>query len=320
MVGAGYAGQALLKALTENPGNHYAIVGLIDDDPDKVGQFFEDVPVLGNHERLLEVARSHRVTEIILANNGKIHRALFQALLDCQEKGLDIVRMPSLYEQITGQVPVRHLESDWVITSFAESVCLNDLSRAARRLLDISCAIVGLAFFALIFPWVALSVRFRSRGPLFYSQIRVGRGGRPFKLYKFRTMLAGAETDGRARWASDRDTRITCIGAFLRRTHLDEVPQFWNVLKGEMSVVGPRPERPEFFSVLEKDIPFYRARLPVKPGLTGWAQINYGYGGSVKDALVKLQYDLYYIKHRSIWLDLLILLRTFGVIVKFKGT
>jgi lipopolysaccharide/colanic/teichoic acid biosynthesis glycosyltransferase len=192
-------------------------------------------------------------------------------------------------------------------------------SQLAQRGLDIAIALVGLLGLGVFGPLIAAAIWLDSPGPILYRQTRLGQGGRPFELLKFRTMVPNAEADGQARWASHDDERVTRVGRFLRRTRLDEAPQFWNILKGEMGLAGPRPERPEFISALERHIPFYRARLMVKPGLTGWAQVNFGYGDSIEDMFVKLQYDLYYIKHRSLWLDLQILIRTVAVVLRFQG-
>jgi lipopolysaccharide/colanic/teichoic acid biosynthesis glycosyltransferase len=172
---------------------------------------------------------------------------------------------------------------------------------------------------AVLLPLVALAIKLDSPGPVFYSQERTGYRGRVFRVWKFRSMVAAAEADGRARWAKPGDPRVTRVGRALRASRLDELPQVLNVLRGEMSIVGPRPERPEFVAALEQQIPFYRARLLVKPGLTGWAQIKYRYGSTAQDALVKLQYDLYYVKHRSLLLDALIIARTIGVVVGLRG-
>jgi exopolysaccharide biosynthesis polyprenyl glycosylphosphotransferase len=189
-----------------------------------------------------------------------------------------------------------------------------------KRLADIFVSTLGLTFLLALLPFVALAIYLESPGPIFYFQERVGRAGQTFQLVKLRSMVPQAEQDGQPRWAGKNDERVTRVGRFLRRTRLDELPQFVNVLRGEMSLIGPRPERPGFVAELQKRIPFYRSRLAVRPGLTGWAQINYHYGSSVDDALVKLQYDLYYIKHKSLYLDLLILLKTIGVVLSFQGT
>ena len=299
VVGVGWAGAAIVAALKEFQAWHYDVVGLIDDDPAKHGQVIQGVRVLGGHERLLEVAQREEVSELILAITGEVGGGMFKALLDCQANGLPIVRVLRLYEQITGRVPIEHLEADWIISSFIERVRLDSGFLIVKRALDLIGGLAGLLLLLVLLPGVALAIRLESPGPVFYRQMRAGQAGRPIRLLKFRTMSDDAEADGQARWASAEDERITRVGRLLRRARLDELPQTWNVLKGEMSLVGPRPERPEFIAVLEEQIPFYRARLLVKPGLTGWAQINYGYGRSVADAQVKLQHDLYYIKHQS---------------------
>jgi lipopolysaccharide/colanic/teichoic acid biosynthesis glycosyltransferase len=188
-----------------------------------------------------------------------------------------------------------------------------------KRLSEILLSLIGCALTILLVPFVWLAHRICSPGPLFFRQERIGRSGNVFTLIKFRSMVNNAEKDTGPIWAAASDNRITSIGRFLRKTRLDEMPQFWNVLKGEMSLIGPRPERPEFVSQLAPQIPFYRARHGVKPGLTGWAQIRYGYGSSTEDAKIKLQYDLYYIKHSGPYLDLLILLRTIQVILGLNG-
>jgi exopolysaccharide biosynthesis polyprenyl glycosylphosphotransferase len=320
VIGAGWAGRAIIQALSEFQAWHYSIVGVIDDDPAQLGLTIEGVPVLGGHERLLAAAQAEQVSELILAITGEVRGELFQALLDCQAHGLPVVRVLRLYEQITGRVPIEHLEADWLVTSFIERVRLDGSFLVAKRLLDLAGGLLGLAPLLVLLPWIALAIRMESPGPVFYRQVRAGPGGRRFRLLKFRTMIDGAEVDGQARWASTADARVTRVGRWLRRARLDELPQILNVLKGDMSLVGPRPERPELITVLEQEIPFYRARLLVKPGLTGWAQINYGYGRSVDDAQVKLQYDLYYIKHQSLWLELIILLRTVEVVLGMKGS
>jgi lipopolysaccharide/colanic/teichoic acid biosynthesis glycosyltransferase len=186
-------------------------------------------------------------------------------------------------------------------------------------LIDIAGALVGLFVLAVVLPWVTLSILLESGGPILLKQDRLGQGGKVFEVLKFRTMHKDAEADGQAQWAKDDDPRKTRVGSLLRRIHLDEFPQFWNVLKGEMSLVGPRPERPELVEELEKQIPFYRARLLVKPGIGGWAQVNYGKGASVAGSAEKLEYDLYYIKHRSLLMDILIVLRSIGSAVVFRG-
>jgi lipopolysaccharide/colanic/teichoic acid biosynthesis glycosyltransferase len=187
-------------------------------------------------------------------------------------------------------------------------------------MLDIGLGLLGALIFISLLPFLALAITLDCPGPILYRQARSGLGGRPYRMLKLRTMVPDAEEDGLARWASVDDERITRVGRFLRKTRLDELPQVFNVLHGEMSIVGPRPERPEFIAELQDKIPFYRTRLVVKPGLTGWAQIHYGYGNTVEDALVKLQYDLYYIRHWSLWMELYVIFKTIGVMFRFGGT
>jgi len=188
-----------------------------------------------------------------------------------------------------------------------------------KRLMDIVGGLIGSLFFVVIFPFSALAIIIESGFPIFYSQERLGKGGQVFKIFKFRSMWQNAEEDGEAKLATVNDPRVTRVGDFLRRTRLDEMPQFVSVLTGEMSLVGPRAERPELVAQFQKQIPFYRARLLVKPGLTGWAQINYGYVASVRETVVKLEYDLYYIKHRTLNMDFTIVLRTIGTVLRRTG-
>jgi exopolysaccharide biosynthesis polyprenyl glycosylphosphotransferase len=196
---------------------------------------------------------------------------------------------------------------------------LNRFDLIGRRVLDIGCGLIIAAIFIIVFPFVAIAIKLDSPGAIFYRQERVGLKGAKFTIYKLRSMVQNAERNGQAQWANKGDARITKIGHFIRKTRLDELPQVINVLKGEMSMVGPRPERQQFIDKLEHQIPNFNKRLAVKPGLTGWAQVNYGYGSTVEDAQIKLNYDLYYCKHQSLMLNLKILLRTFAVVLKMQG-
>jgi lipopolysaccharide/colanic/teichoic acid biosynthesis glycosyltransferase len=222
-----------------------------------------------------------------------------------------------LYEQLTGRVPVEHAGRNLAVVLPINGGPAH-LHASVKRFADLSIASLGLVLTVLLLPLVWLAHRIESPGSVFYRQRRVGQGGRLFYLLKFRTMSPDAEPNG-PRWAQVHDDRITRVGRILRRLHLDEAPQALNILRGDLSFMGPRPERPEFVMQLERQIPFYRARHAVRPGVTGWAQVNYDYGASVEDALTKLQYDLYYIKHQSLWLDLLILAKTLGLILTMRG-
>ena len=318
IVGAGWAGRTIARTIRDlSPG--YRLVGFVDDDPAKQGQTIEDLPVLGTRRDLVNLVRANDVAEVVLAITHDVNGELLQALMDCQEQGVAITPMTALYEELTGRVPVEHIGDAWYIALPLNHAATGGFYPLLKRALDIGVATVGLVLLSLLLPFIALAIVLDSPGPVFYTQKRVGKGGRAYRLIKLRTMIPGAEREGEAVWAREDDPRVTRVGRFLRRMRLDELPQFINVLRGEMSVVGPRPERPEFVAGLEKRLPFYRMRHAVKPGMAGWAMLHQDYAGSVEDALVRLQYDLYYIKHQSIHLDMLILLRTLGKMVRLRG-
>jgi len=278
-----------------------------------------ELQFLGPSRELLSVIEKHKIHEIVVTTNGRLKNKLFESLVECQAKGVRVTWMPEFYERLYQKVPVEHLDRSWALYMIQNRPVFNRIALGVKRLLDLILLLFALPVFLIILIPVALAIKLESPGPVFYRQVRCGRAGDLFMIYKFRTMVAHAEHDGKARWASKGDPRITRVGQFLRKARLDELPQLFNVFRGEMSIIGPRPERPEFVEQLEEVIPFYRMRHLVKPGLTGWAQINYDYGNTVDDALVKLQYDFYYVRYWSIWLDLYILFRTVGVVLLLKG-
>jgi len=289
-------------------GTGYQVVGFVGDEK-----------TVNPAQPLIHLARSLGVEEILVAEEAGLSTDVHEALLDCRELGLRVTPLSAAYERLTARLPVEYAgcELRTVYGPFDSSY--ERLYRAAKRGLDILLGLGGLALVGLLVPLAALGNALTSPGPLFYRQQRVGRGGRPFVLFKFRTMMPGAEGSVGAVWAADNDRRATPLGRWLRRTALDELPQFINVLRGEMSLVGPRPERPEFVGQLARLLPLYRARHAVRPGMTGWAYVHYGYGNSVEDARIKLEYDLYYIKHAGFFLDLLILLQTIPRMLQFRG-
>jgi len=317
IVGAGRAGSTLVATLGNHLSQMYELVGFIDDDVNKQDQGVEGLPVLGRAAKMPQLVDGG-VTEIVLAITHGLSAEMFQALLDCQEKGARITPMPVLYEDITGRVPVEHIGEHWRLALPIGHAATGSFYPMIKRSMDITSAVLGLVVVAMIFPVVYIAMKLDTPGPIFFAQERVGKGGKPFKLVKFRTMVVDAERDG-AVWAQEEDPRVTRVGRLLRKTRLDELPQCINVLRGEMSAVGPRPERPEFVDGLVEEIPFYRVRHAVKPGIAGWAVIHDGYASSVRETVTKLGYDLYYIKHQSIFLDLAILLRSIGVALSFKG-
>ncbi|MFN8411496.1 MAG: sugar transferase [Anaerolineales bacterium] len=319
IVGAGRAGRSLAEVYSKMSPPPFILLGFIDDDLAKQGKSISGFAVLGSSEKLLDFIEDYRISDIIIAINGEIKGETFQTILDVQERGVEVTRMPILYEEMTGRVPIDHLESDWVIRSFVDQVRTRGTYELSKRIMDIFGGLLGLFIFWAVYPFVGLAIVLESGFPILYSQPRLGKGGSEFKIYKFRSMKQNAEADGKAKLATENDPRITKVGNFMRRTRLDELPQFWSVVRGEMSLVGPRAERAELVRSFQKQIPFYRARLLVKPGLTGWAQINYGYVADVKDTAVKLEYDLYYIKHRSLNMDFTIVLRTIGTVLRRTG-
>jgi exopolysaccharide biosynthesis polyprenyl glycosylphosphotransferase len=319
IIGAGKAGQTLAELYHSLGTRSFNIVGYIDDDEQKVGKAIEGFPVLGTCARLIDLIDAYRISDLAVAINGEVQGATFQTILDAQERGVDVSRMPTLYEEMTGRVPIHHLESDWIIRSFVDEIRVSGFYDLAKRLVDILGASTGLLILLVSYPFLAIAIALDSGFPIFYSQMRLGRGGSTFRIYKFRSMHNGSGADEAARAALENDPRVTRVGRFLRKTRLDELPQFWNVLRGDMSLVGPRAEVPSLVTEYQKQIPFYRARLLVKPGLTGWAQINYGYVASVYETAFKLEYDLYYIKHRTLGMDIQIILRTMGTVVRGTG-
>jgi exopolysaccharide biosynthesis polyprenyl glycosylphosphotransferase len=318
LVGAGSSGIGLLQVINELWPPPYFLVGLIDDDPEKQGQTFQGFDVLGGSGKLNQIIEDQNITDVIVAISGRMDAPMFKALLDAQTAGVGITRMPVAYEDLLGRVPVHYLEADWMLRNFVDEARIGAFYRFFKRTIDVLGGLVGCLILIVLAPFIILVILIDDGWPVVFSQIRAGKGGVPYTIYKFRTMRKDAEKDG-AKLAAENDARATRTGGILRRTHLDEWPQFINVLRGDMSLVGPRPERPEFVEHFVHDIPFYRARLIVKPGIAGWAQIHLNYAASIEEMVIKLEYDLYYIKHRSLWMDFLIMLRTFATIIGFRG-
>jgi exopolysaccharide biosynthesis polyprenyl glycosylphosphotransferase len=319
LVGGGRSGQILLTIIQDLWPPPFYLVGIIDDDLEKQGKKICDVPVVGNSQNLQEIINEQHVSDIIVAISGEMQGQMFQSLLDTQELGVEITRMPVAYEEMLGRVPIRILEADWILRSFVDQARVGGFFLVGKRMLDILGGLFGLGIMLVVLPFVSLMILLDDGFPVFYLQTRSGKGGQPYQILKFRTMRRDAEADGKPQWAKEDDERATRSGRLLRRTHLDELPQFLNVLRGDMSLVGPRAERPELVDMFQRHVPFYRARLMVKPGITGWAQVNFGYASTIDETITKLEYDLYYIKHRSIFMDLLILLRTPSTMFGFRG-
>ena len=328
IVGAGSAGNTLLQALQAGDRQPAAsrdigieVIGFIDDDPLKQGMIMDSARVLGTRNEIERIVQETTPDEVVLAitNSSAIHEDLFERILDFRERGIRVSTMVEVFERLTGRVPVEHVGRNLHVVMPLTVSPAERVLQMGKRLSGIVAGCVGCVLVGLAIPFVWLGNLIWSPGPLFFRQMRVGKAGRTFEIIKFRSMVVEAEKDTGAVWAKENDPRITNVGRFLRKTRLDEFPQFVNVLLGQMNLVGPRPERPEFVEQLSREIPFYRIRHAVRPGLTGWAQVSYRYGASQEDALYKLQYDLYYLKHQSMMLDFEIIMKTLRVVLGLKG-
>ena len=319
IIGAGRAGLALAQIVAEQDPPPFTLVGLIDDDPAKKGTLIENFPVLGNHRDMRGIIETHHITDIILAISNVMSPGMFQTILTSQEKGMNLATMQDTYESLTNRVQISLLESDWIIRSFIDRKPTSGLYRISKRLMDLFFSLIGMAVLGVLFPFLALLIRLDSKGPIIFKQIRLGRGGVPYTILKFRTMKDNLDMEKEALVTSTNDPRVTRFGRYMRKTHLDELPQIINVLRGEMSFVGPRSEREELVCIFQREVPFYRARMLVKPGITGWAQIHQDYAETVAETAIKLEYDLFYIENASILMDISIIMRTITNVLGFKG-
>jgi sugar transferase (PEP-CTERM system associated) len=311
VLGTGERAQGLVTGLRERATLGIEVVGWTGD---VAGELTRDT--VASH--LLGVAREKKgVHRVIVAMPNRRGTLPVEELLDLRLGGVKVEEATSWLEKITGRIEVEQLYPSWLI--FADGFRFSSAFRLVRRMLNFTVALIGLILSLPLLPFIVLAVRLDSSGPVLYRQQRVGRRGEVFYCYKFRTMRTNAEADTGATWASDDDPRITRVGKFLRSSRLDEIPQLWCVLKGDMHFVGPRPERPEFVEWLSKEIPYYGVRHVVRPGITGWAQVQYKYGNTLADAREKLQYDLFYIKNASLCLDLLIMFQTIKIVLLGRG-
>lgn len=322
ILGSGPQAQELAKVILERSDTGYELLGMMSPElglrpKERAGG--ELLPsVYGDVMQLYDIARAFQIHRVVIALEDRRGNLPTEELLKIRMAGIKIEEREFLYEKVTGKIAVESLRPSYLI--FSEGFRKSRWTLGGKRLLDVVASLLGLLLSLPVMILAAIAVKLDSRGPVFFRQNRVGQDGKAFTLYKFRSMRNDAERESGPVWARDGDTRITRIGRFMRKTRIDEIPQMINVLRGDMSFVGPRPERPFFVRELAQEIPYYRQRLNVKPGITGWAQICYPYGSSVEDARQKLQFDLYYIKNMSIVFDLSILMRTIKVVVLGKGT
>lgn len=309
----------ILKALQKSDPN-YKIVGFINIEKKPVTAQLPEELILFSTDNIAETVAVASISEIVVAT-PQAHPMTIEVnnqLVALLERGVPIREYTQVYEELTHRIPVQYVEQDFYRYFPFSRSNQNKLYLFFHRILDLLFSVIGLAFGLAITPFILIGNIIGNRGPVFYTQTRVGKNGKHFKIYKLRSMVANAEKNG-AQFAAKDDTRVTKFGRFLRRSRFDEIPQFINVIKGDMSVIGPRPERPVFIKQLSEKIPFYEVRHLVKPGVTGWAQVNAKYGMTQEDALEKLQYDLYYIKRRSFFLDISIVIKTLSTIIFFRG-
>jgi sugar transferase (PEP-CTERM system associated) len=310
VLGTGERAQRLVQGLRQNPEIGVEVASW-------TGKMEGAITRESVAEHLLEVASKQKVHRVIVAMPDRRGTIPMTELLDLRMRGVKVEEATSWLEKISGKIEVENLNPSWMV--FGEGFRRSSAFRFARRWLSVVISFTGLIVSLPLIPFVMLAIRLDSKGPVFYSQARVGKGGRIFNVVKFRTMRQDAEASSGPQWAGDNDPRVTRVGRFLRSSRLDEIPQLWCVLKGDMAFVGPRPERPEFVEWLTKEIPFYGVRHMVRPGLTGWAQVRYKYGSTVADAREKLQYDLFYMKNASIGLDLMIMFLTIKTVILRRG-
>lgn len=312
LVGTGRLAREVGAALAA--GGDCEVLGCVDREPAAVPG---TPPVIGTFTQLFELVERFRVSTIAVCTDDRRGGLPLQTLLDCKALGIEVLDGHRLYEEKTGRLSLELLKPGMLV--FSEGFRRHPAMMGLKRLLDLLVAAAGLVLFAPLFAALAWLIVLDSPGPVFYRQTRIGLLGAPYVMWKFRSMRRDAEEAGAARWAGAEDPRVTGIGRWMRRWRVDELPQLYNVLKGDMSLVGPRPERPAFVQELRSLIPYYDLRHTIRPGITGWAQVRFRYGASVEDAEVKLQYDLYYLKHLSLAFDLRIILHTIRVVLQGAG-
>ncbi|MBN8507434.1 MAG: TIGR03013 family PEP-CTERM/XrtA system glycosyltransferase [Burkholderiales bacterium] len=320
IVGTGPEALALAADLKSTRHNRRDVVGLYPTSTAAAPQALPaDAPCLFRRDQSIsDLVSRHRVQEIIVA--VKEHRGggvPMDELLACRIRGIPVLDLAAYSEKTRGEVPIDSLKGSWLV--YGHGFVQGHLRRGVKRLFDIAASATLLVLLSPVILLAMLAIKLESPGPAIYRQQRVGLGGRTFWCPKLRSMVVDAEKDGVARWASKQDPRVTRVGALIRKMRIDELPQLWRVLTGEMSLVGPRPERPSFVEALKREIPFYEIRHTVKPGITGWAQVRYHYGESMEDAKRKHQFDLYYVKNNSLWLDLVVIIETVSVIAFWEG-
>lgn len=315
IIGTGAEARKTIQLVHQHPHHGLRILGLIHcgSSREKIGQFIEGYPVLGTLDSLEKFVQLYDVERLILATTSDEEPVLLKRLRAFRYRGVAIVDFVTLYEELAQEIPLDYINDEWLFFASLNNSRIH--IRRFKRLVDVVVSLIALVITAPLAGLAAVLIKLTSPGPILYRQERLGRDSVPFTLLKFRTMVADAESETGPVWASDNDPRITPVGRWLRKTRIDEIPQLINVLRGDMSLVGPRPERAVFIQKLSEKIPFYAERLLVPPGITGWAQVMAPYAASIEDTRRKLQYDLYYIKHMSFFLDVFIFLKTLKTVI-----
>jgi sugar transferase (PEP-CTERM system associated) len=316
-VGTGDTARKVARQILDQHDFAYRVVGFIDDDPSRIGERIVNPAIVGTPADIDRLVAEHQIDRIVVGLSDRRGKLPVEELLRAKMAGIRVEDATTTYERVTGKILIDDLRPSWLI--FSDGFRVSRLTRLMKRSIDLTLSLVMAVLALPLMAATALLVFIEDGRPVLYRQERVGENGRTFVLSKFRSMRKDAEKGGRPIWAKDGDDRVTRVGRVIRKTRLDELPQLWNVIRGDMSFVGPRPERPFFVDQLSRDIPFYQQRHAVKPGLTGWAQVKYRYGSSREDAMEKLRYDLYYIKHLSVFFDLTIVFDTVKVVLFRKG-
>jgi len=314
VIGTGPAAQEVEQLIEASQGK-YLLSGYIATATDPVS--VDENKIVGKMEEIVSLCRQHKAHSIVMALTERRGGLAIQKLLSCKLMGVRIIDYPNFYESMTGKIPVESINPSWLVQS--NGFLITPFIRVMKRIFDIVLSTLVLLITLPFFPVLVVLLKYKSPGPVFYFQKRVGKDGKEFTIYKFRTMGTDAESRGGVAWARENDPRVTRFGHFFRKARIDELPQLVNVLKGEMSFIGPRPERPEFVEKICEITPYYMERHAVKPGITGWAQVMYPYGASLGDSVEKLRYDLYYINNLSVFLEFLIVFETIKVILFRRG-
>jgi sugar transferase (PEP-CTERM system associated) len=317
VLGTGPTGISLVRDIISHPELQLKVVGFLDEKGENIGKSLVNPGIIGAAADVESIVQDEKVDHVVVSLTERRGRMPVRQLLHLKFAGVHVEDAHSLFERLTGRIILAHLSPSWLI--FSDGFRKSTLLVWAKRAIDVVISLAALIALWPLFAFVAATIWLESGSPVLYRQERTGLRGRPFKMLKFRSMYNNAEEDGRPRWASQDDNRVTRVGKWIRQLRLDELPQVINVLRGEMSLVGPRPERPEFVSMLEEQIPYYGLRHSVRPGITGWAQIKYQYGGNIEETKTKLEYDLFYIKHLSSTLDFAILFETAKVMITGRG-